>query len=103
MRILRGVAGALLWIVAAVCGLVAVVLCISIMLLPVGLPVLGGSRRVIGMAVALVLPSEVVNQVEQTRKRLGGEMDDARSQIKTSKPGKAAGKALPKVLKRIKK
>ena len=34
MRILRGIAGALLWILAAVLGLVAIVLCITIILLP---------------------------------------------------------------------
>ena len=103
MRILRGVAGALLWIVAAVLGLVAVVLCITIILLPVGLPLLGVSRRVFGMAVRLMLPREVAHPVEQTRKRLGGQMDDASSHIKKSKPGKAAGKARRKVVKRIKK
>ena len=103
MRILRGMAGALLWIVAAVLGLVAVVLCITIILLPVGLPLLGVSRRVFGMAVRLMLPREVAHPVEQTRKRLRGQMDDASSQIKMSKPGKAAGKARRKVVKRMKK
>jgi hypothetical protein len=103
MRILRGMAGALLWIVAAVLGLVAVVLCITIILLPVGLPLLGVSRRVFGMAVRLMLPREVAHPVEQTRKRLRGQMDDASSLIKKSKPGKAAGKARRKVVKRMKK
>ena len=103
MRILRGMAGALLWIVAAVLGLVAVVLCITIILLPVGLPLLGVSRRVFGMAVRLMLPREVAHPVEQTRKRLRGQMDDASSQIKKSKPGKAAGNARRKVVKRMKK
>ena len=103
MRILRGMAGALLWIVAAVLGLVAVVLCITVILLPVGLPLLGVSRRVFGMAVRLMLPREVAHPVEQTRKRLGGQIDDASSQIKKSKPGKSAAKAGRKVLKRVKK
>ena len=96
MRILRGMAGALLWIVAAV-------LCITVILLPVGLPLLGVSRRVFGMAVRLMLPREVAHPVEQTRKRLRGQMDDASSQIKKSKPGKAAGKARRKVVKHMKK
>ena len=103
MRILRGMAGALLWIVAAILGLVAIVLCITVILLPVGLPLLGVSRRVFGMAVRLMLPREVAHPVEQTRKRLRGQMDDASSQIKKSKPGKATAKAGRKVLKRIKK
>jgi hypothetical protein len=103
MRILRGMAGALLWIVAAVLGLVAVVLCITVILLPVGLPLLGVSRRVFGMAVRLMLAREVAHPVEQTRKRLRGQIDDTSSQIKKSKPGKPAAKAGRKVLKRMKK
>ena len=102
MRILRGMAGALLWIVAAVLGLVAVVLCITVILLPVGLPLLGVSRRVFGIAVRLMLPREVAHPVKQSRKRLRSQIDDASSQIKKSKPGKAANKAGRKVLKRMK-
>jgi hypothetical protein len=44
MRILRGIAGALVWVLAVVLGLVAVVLCITVILLPAGLPLLGVSR-----------------------------------------------------------
>jgi hypothetical protein len=95
-------AGALLWIVAAVLGLVAVVLCITVILLPVGLPLLAVSRRVFGMAVRLMLPREVAHPMEQTGKRLKGQIDDASSQVKKSKPGKAAAKAGRKVRKRMK-
>jgi hypothetical protein len=102
MRILRGMTGALLWIVAAVLGLVAVVLCITVILLPVGLPLLAVSRRVFGMAVRLMLPREVAHPVEQAGKRLKGQIDDASSQVKKSKPGKAAAKAGRKVRKRMK-
>ena len=56
-----------------------------------------------GMAVRLMLPREVAHPVQQTRKRLRGQMDDASSQIKKSKPGKSAAKAGRKVLKRMKK
>jgi len=55
------------------------------------------------MAVRLMLPREVAHPVQQTRKRLRGQMDDASSQIKKSKPGKSAAKAGRKVLKRMKK
>jgi|SRR5215211_341829 len=102
MRILRGIAGALLWIVAALLGLVAVVLCITLILLPLGLPLLGVSRRLFGMAVRLMLPREVAHPVEQGQKRLRHQIDDASSQIKKSKPGKAAAKAGRKVRRRVK-
>lgn len=103
MRILRGIAGALLWILAAVLGLVAVVLCITILLLPAGLPLLGLSRRLFGMAVRLMLPREVAHPVEQSRKGLRRQVEDARSQIKKSKPRKATAKAGRKIVKRLKK
>jgi hypothetical protein len=102
MRILRGIAGALLWIVASVLGLVAIVLCITVILLPVGLPLLGVSRRLLGMAVRLMLPREVAHPVEQGRKQLRRQIDDASKQIKKSKPGKAAAKAGRKVRRRVK-
>ena len=102
VRILRGTAGALLWIVSAVLGLAAVVLCITVILLPIGLPLLGVARRLFGIAVRLMLPREVAHPVKQGRKRLGRQIDDATSQVKKSKPGKAAAKAGRKVRKRVK-
>ncbi len=36
MRLLRGLPGAVLWILAAVLGLVGVLLCVTIILLPLG-------------------------------------------------------------------
>jgi hypothetical protein len=103
MRILRGIAGTFLWIVAAILGVVAVVFCITIILLPVGLLLLGVSRRIFGIAVRLMLPREVAHPVQQTRKQLQGQIDDASSQIKKSKPGKAAAKSGRKIVKRMKK
>ena len=103
MRILRGIAGALLWILAAVLGLVAVVLCITVILLPAGLPLLGFSRHLFGMAVRLMLPRELAHPVEQSRKGLRRQVEDARSQINKSKPRKATAKAGRKVVKRLKK
>jgi hypothetical protein len=103
VRILRGIAGALLWIVSAVLGLAAVVLCITVILLPIGLPLLGVSRRLFGIAVRLMLPREVAHPVKQGRKRLGSQIDDASSQLKKSKPGKAAAKAGRKVRRQVKK
>jgi len=84
MRILRGIAGALLWILAVVVGLVAVVLCITVILLPAGLPLLGVSRRVFGMAVRLMLPREIAHPVKQSRKGLRRQIEGAKSHIKKS-------------------
>jgi hypothetical protein len=50
-----------------------------------------------------MLPREVAHPVKQTGKHLRGQIDDASSQIKKSKPGKTAAKAGRKVRKRMKK
>ena len=102
-RILRGIAGALLWILAAVLGLVAIVLCITIILLPAGLPLLGVSRHLFGLAVRLMLPREVAHPVKQSRKGLQRQVKDARSQVKKSKPSKVTAKCGKKVVKRLTK
>ena len=41
MRLLCGLAGAVLWILAAVRARVAVILCVTVILLPLGLPLIG--------------------------------------------------------------
>ena len=64
MRLLRGLLGGLLWILAAVVGLVAVVLCVTVILLPLGLPLLGQARRMFTTSVQLMLPPAVAHPVK---------------------------------------
>ena len=47
MRLLRGLLGAVLWILAALLGLVGFVLCVTVILLPLGIPLLGVARRLL--------------------------------------------------------
>lgn len=68
MRLLRGLAGTVLWILAAVLGLVAFLLCVTILLLPVGLPLLRVSRQLFTQAVRLMLPPSVAHPVKSARK-----------------------------------
>ena len=56
MRLLRALAGTLLWIVAAVLGLVGSILCVTILLIPVGLAVLVYSRRLFAFSLKLMAP-----------------------------------------------
>ena len=99
MRILRGIAGALLWILAVVLGLVALVLCITVILLPAGLPLLGVSRRLFGMAVRLMLPREMAHPVKQSRKedciddRLMARKATSRSRSQARPPPKLDGRS----------
>jgi hypothetical protein len=103
VRILRGFAGAVLWIVSAVLGLVAIVLCITVVLLPIGLALLGVTRRLFGMAVRLMLPRDMAHPVQHGRKQLKRTARDTSKQVKESKPGKAVAKAGRKAHKRLKK
>ncbi|HEX6517459.1 MAG TPA: hypothetical protein VF049_17980 [Nocardioidaceae bacterium] len=69
MRLLRGVLGALAWIAAALLGLVAAILCVTVILLPLGIPLLAVSRRLFGQAVKLMLPPKVVHPGKEMRKK----------------------------------
>ena len=67
MRFLRGLAGALLWILAALIGLVGALLCVTIVLLPLGIPLLGAARRMFTQSVRLMLPPSVAHPVKTAR------------------------------------
>lgn len=68
MRLLRGLAGALLWILAAVLGLLGIVLSITIILAPIGIPLFLLSRRLFGRAVRLMLPASVAHPAKELGK-----------------------------------
>jgi hypothetical protein len=68
MRLLRGLLGALLWIVAAVLGLLGFVLCVTVILLPLGIPLLVLARRLLTRAVALMLPRSLAHPVDEITK-----------------------------------
>ena len=61
MRTLRGLLGALLWILGTVLGLVALVLCVTVILLPLGIPLFKLARRLVDKAILLMLPRPVAN------------------------------------------
>jgi hypothetical protein len=80
MRLLRGLLGGLLWILAAVVGLVAVVLCVTVVLLPLGLPLLAQARRMFTTSVRLMLPPAVAHPVrtmDKNARRKGRRAKDA--------------------------
>jgi hypothetical protein len=70
MRILRGLLGALLWIVAAVLGLLGFVLCVTVILLPLGIPLLVFTRRLLTRAVQLMLPRSLAHPVDELAKNV---------------------------------
>ncbi len=68
MRLLRGLLGALLWIVAGVLGLLGVVLCVTVILLPLGIPLTAFAGRLFGHAVRLMLPRPLAHPVKELTK-----------------------------------
>lgn len=56
MRLLRGLAGALLWLAALLLVVVAAILCVTLILLPLGLPLLGYARRLFRLSLRLMFP-----------------------------------------------
>jgi hypothetical protein len=98
MRLFRGLLGALLWILASVLGLVGVLLCVTVILLPVGIPLLGVARRLITSAVQLMLPRSLahpVNEVTKTVKKTG-----KRAQSVTSDTAGTVGKKIHKAARK---
>ena len=89
MRLLRGLLGALLWLGALVLGLVGLLLCVTLILLPLGIPVLGYARRLFTAAVRLMLPRAVAHPV----KEMGGAVHDQRKQATRTVDRTAGGLA----------
>lgn len=99
MRLLRGFGGAGLWIVASLVGLVGVLLCITIILLPVGIPLLKIAGRLFRHAVQLMLPRALahpVNEVGKAAKKRDRQMTHAMDDTT-----KRARKAARKMRKRV--
>jgi hypothetical protein len=114
MRVLRALLGALLWILAGVVGLLGIVLSVTVILLPLGIPLLMLARRMFTRSIALVLPRTVSHPVEETGRSLrkkGRKGRDAvtdvdvkklgrRARTKAADAGKKAGKQTRRVTKR---
>jgi hypothetical protein len=84
MRLLRGLLGALLWILASVLGLVGVLLCVTIILLPAGIPIVKIAGSLFRRSMRLFLPSALAHPVDnltttakKQRRKAGSTMSDA--------------------------
>jgi len=69
MRLIRGLGAALLWLGAALTGLVGVVLCVTLILIPLGLPVIGLARRMFQKSMKLMAPRAVAHPVRESRRQ----------------------------------
>jgi hypothetical protein len=67
MRWLRAIPGAVAWILAAVTGLLGALLCVTVIGLPLGIPLLLVARRTFKVAVQLMLPPHLAHPVKETK------------------------------------
>jgi hypothetical protein len=68
LRLLRGLVGAVAWLLAAVLALVSLLLCVTLILLPLGIPLLGVARRLFGFGVRMMTSRKVSHPVDELRK-----------------------------------
>ena len=100
VRPLRGLLGSLLWILAGVLGLLGVLLSLTIILLPVGVPLLLLARRLFRYSMTLFLPRTVRHPVQE----LSGSVKDSVRDVagKVPKPELDLGSARKRARKKTK-
>jgi len=69
VRFLRGLLGGLAFILACLLGLLGAVACLTIILLPVGIPLLMLARRLVGKSMRLFMPQALAHPTKEPRRR----------------------------------
>lgn len=103
MRVLRGVLGSLLLLLAGVLGLLGVLTSVTIILLPVGIPLLFLARKLFKYSMTLFLPRAVRHPVQEAGKSARGAMETGvdKGAKASRKSRKAAGKMRKKADKQV--
>lgn len=103
MRALRWTAASLLGVLGGILGLVGAILCVTLILLPLGIPILFLSRKLFRTAGQLLVPREVRHPLQEVQERSSGSAKSAQRSAKRSAKhaktvvGKAASTARDKV------
>jgi hypothetical protein len=97
MRILRWLGAGLVATVGGLLGLVGVVLSVTVILLPLGIPVIMLARRMFGLATSMVVPRAVRHPVSELDRRGSKAGKQARSATgdtakKATRSGRRAGR-----------
>jgi len=108
MRILRALGGSVLWILACVVGLVGALLSVTLILLPVGIPLLLLARKLFAYSMTFFLPRAVRHPAKELKAKGGKGVSDTANSLGLSgkslkrlrKRGRKAGKKGRKVLAR---
>ena len=103
MRPLRALVGSLLWILSGVLGLVGVLLCVTVILLPLGIPLLGLARRLFRYSMVFFVPRAVRHPVQELGKSARSSAKDAASIVPDPPSKKARKRAKAKAGKKAKR
>ena len=96
MKVLRALAGSLLWVLAGVVGLLGALLSITIVLLPVGIPLLLLARKLFAYSMTFFLPRAVRHPGEELgRKGREAAKDVAKAARKKSRKRGLFGRKRP--------
>jgi hypothetical protein len=106
IRVLRALVGSLLWILACVVGLLGILLSVTLILLPVGIPLLLLARKLFSYSMTFFLPRAIRHPAQELRKKSGDGISDAADSLGLSgkklkrarKSGRKAGKKARKAL-----
>jgi hypothetical protein len=85
MLLLRGLGASLLWIVAGLLGLLGVLLSATLILLPVGIPLLMLAKKVFGYSMVVLMPNRVRHPVQHAEKTAKGRLKRTGKQVKSAK------------------
>jgi hypothetical protein len=96
VRLARGLLGALLWLLASVVGLLGIVCCVTVILLPVGFLLLRVAGRSYRRSVALLLPRAVSHPADEAKK---GSTGFLRRSAESAKPSRRTRKKSKKKLR----
>jgi hypothetical protein len=102
MWLLRGLGASLLWILAGVVGLVGIILSATLILLPVGIPLVMLAKKIFGYSMVLLVPGKVrhpVSSMEDSVKS-GSKGLFKRSKASAANPARLGKKSTTKRLKK---
>jgi hypothetical protein len=90
MRMVKWLGAGLVWVVAGVVGLLGVLLSVTVLLLPLGIPLLMLARRLYSLGAAMVVPKAVRHPIDTANTKSSGLGQDLKK-----KTGKALSDAKP--------
>jgi hypothetical protein len=101
VKALRWTAASVVWLLGGLLGLVGALLCVTLLLAPLGIPLLFLARRLLKTAGQLVVPRAVRHPIDTLEQKTADTGDDVRKRGKdVGKRGKKVGRKTRKKLRK---